>query len=520
MVERLALILAAAIVAAPASAVPALPPSLALPPAPATGVAPGVLGQALGQAIRLAQNNDCRGALALLDPLVPAVNAEQRLPVQLFRLRCLGPAGRGAEVPALQKELAVLAPRDRAVRSLGVLVAADEARFADVANQMATLAADDPQALLLVPGAVWEMASQNLTVSRDYAPRDRAAVALAQVDWRPADKPDLRDGLAELAIGRLLDEGRKDEATQLLGNIEMPEYLFDMAIVRRFQSLWPAIEARMGPHGTRAVDSFAGRRLELYTNSPGDERARRDAVRAYVLLGRNIDAAALGDQVEIVSGMSEEATETVRLQARALAASGDSKRAIVRLQALAALDPATTRGAAGASILVAELLNEAGRDAEGLKVARDGLAPGGPYNGWGKGWLRRTEVCTLQALGRRDEARASADLLVKSVADNEPAAVEGLLCAGRPDEASVIAVKTLATNEGAERMADQFQPGGALFGAGDSRLRLLWTNFLQRREVRAAFDRTARVLPQTLWPVPGERPIPRDPAAPPRGNTT
>jgi hypothetical protein len=66
----------------------------------------------------------------------------------------------------------------------------------------------------------------------------------------------------------------------------------------------------------------------------------------------------------------------------------------------------------------------------------------------------------------------------------------------------------LATAGGADRIADQFQPSGAI-GAPPSRLREQWQRLLTRPAVKTAFEKSARILPRSLWPSRAERPVPR-----------
>jgi hypothetical protein len=74
-------------------------------------------------------------------------------------------------------------------------------------------------------------------------------------------------------------------------------------------------------------------------------------------------------------------------------------------------------------------------------------------------------------------------------------------------------VATLATTDGADRLADQFQPDGALLPHPASRLRAFWARLLARPEVRAAFDQAARIMPQRYWPAATPRALPPPPAS-------
>ena len=123
------------------------------------------------------------------------------------------------------------------------------------------------------------------------------------------------------------------------------------------------------------------------------------------------------------------------------------------------------------------MLDEAGREEEALKVADQALGKArDSLSNYGALWLERTRACALGALGRSAEAGQQGDALKAKASDNEAAAVEGLLCLGRKDEAAAIAIHALSTVEGTSTIADQFQPswgfsgvaGGSTGGVGGS----------------------------------------------------
>lgn len=506
--RRLALLLAAA-AAAPAFAIPSTPPRAATGPVP-----PAELRATLKQALELGQSGDCAGLLGKLDPLVPRVPAgPERNAVQLLRMNCMPSTGRGAEIAGVHRELAAADPDNPVVRGFGVVVAANANDMVSAGEQLATLAERSPAGLSGLSGRLWRGIAQRLSEQRNTALQDRLYIALARADWQPLDEPELRDGLAQGAIDALLRRRETAEAELLLPRIEVPETLAGMAIERVYAPLWPQIEMRMGPASGAAVDRFAEDRLAAFTSTPDDVATRREAVHALLLLGRYPEASATAAPIRIADGMDEDAVAAVRLDAQSLAAAGRKDAALDRLRPFAALDPAKTPVAVSGVLGLAEALDGAGRADEALAVARAGLAKGetalSPY---GASWLRRTEVCALAALGRTAEAASAVETLRARAKDNEAAAIEASLCAGQEDAAARLAVATLGTPEGASRIADQFQPDHALWAPTGSRFRALWVGFLKRPDVKAAFDKAARILPQPLWPSRDPRPIPRAPS--------
>ena len=130
-----------------------------------------------------------------------------------------------------------------------------------------------------------------------------------------------------------------------------------------------------------------------------------------------------------------------------------------------------------AQIGYAEFLDENGRSADALAVARKARDDGGDLlSDIGRRWLDRTEICALSALGRTAEAGQAIERM-KSVAEqNRPAAIEALLCAHRDAEASQIALKAFGDAEVAADLLLQFQPPGALWASTPSRLRSATTS--------------------------------------------
>ena len=469
---------------------------------------------AIGQAQEAAGRNDCAGVLAALDPIVPGLaDGPQRILIQRMRLVCLGTEGRAGELAPVQQELAVAMPRDGLVKAFGVLIAADEDRFTDAADQIALLADTSPRSLDVLTGAAVRAISIKLTESRAHEVRGRMMIALARADWEPSDLPEMRIGFAESAIGALIDRGEADEAEGLLARIEQPEMLSAMAIARHYIKLWPALEERLGPGSATSVDSFARSKFALLGDAPDSETALRDSTNAMLLLGRYQDVLDMTDTVEVNEGISRDAVRTLLYRARALAAMRRNDEVDQLLGGFMKLDLRHSPAAATALVSYAEFLDEVGRPAQALAAARDARAKAGELlTDLGKLWLDRTEICALSTLGRVAEANSAIQLIKQRAEHNQPAVIEALLCAKRDAEASQIALKAFGDSEVASELLLQFQPAGSLLAPAPSRLRDLWTAFLVRPEIKTMFERHGRILPRGLWPDPKPRAVPRQPS--------
>ncbi|MDB5685738.1 MAG: Tetratricopeptide 4 [Rhizorhabdus sp.] len=468
------------------------------------------LKRAIDVAQKAVAQQDCRGVLGALDPLVPRLgDTPQRAAIQRLRLVCLGVENRVTEIAGVQRELGRSMPKDKMVQAFGVLVAADENRFVDAANQIASLAAQSPQSLEILTGTAIRGIAARLTEQRQYAARGEMLVALSQADWQPNDMPELRASFAQGAIDVLVGSGKTEEAAELLDRVDQPEVLTGMAIERHYAPLWPALEKKLGPASGSGVDRFARDRLAFYSDNPQSEPALRDAANALLLLGRHQDVIDLTSDLAVQDGMSSDAVRVAQYRARALAALGRNDEVVQLYDRFQSLDLRRTPDASTVLISYAEFLDEIGHEQQALDTAQRALASAsGLLTNFGKRWLDRTEICALSALGRVAEANASADRLKAVAAQNESAAIEALLCARRDAEAAQIAVKAFEDKDMAGNLIIQFQPGEAVLGSTPSRLRQLWIAFLARPDIKAAFDRRGRILPRTLWPSAEPRAIP------------
>lgn len=520
--SALAVLLTASTAAVAAQTAAPPPPAAAAPAPPAAAPAPppsdAAVAKALADAGTRFAAHDCTGVLAILDPVAPTLRADdpRLLPIQRIRLSCLLPAGRLAEIDPLYAQLLRAAPRDGTLRVLGVAIAMDRRLFPLAGTRLAEIAEDQPAALATVTTELVKQLREALAVDRAQKPlSDRLDLALATAGWQADGDADIDDAIHASAVEQLVRRDDLDQARTQLAQIDAPEVLVDLAIERSVAPVWPDIRAQLGDHGAQAVDAFAAAHLETFARAPDDDRTLRDGVRSFILLSRPQDAIDLASRVTVIDRMSQELVTTVDYQAEALSFLGRRDEALARLKQFESLDLRATPAAVNALVLYAEMLDEAGHPDQALSVARATrdkaravLSP------WGLGWLQRSEACALGTLAQAAPAKAAGDLLVTQADANPAAAIEGLLCLGRREEAAKIAVHALAQPDGADMLADQFQPAGAFWISPPSRLRALWAPLLARPDVKSAFDKVARVLPKDLWPSPQPRPIPRAATAP------
>ncbi|MBC2778431.1 tetratricopeptide repeat protein [Parasphingopyxis marina] len=459
---------------------------------------------------RILSTGDCEAVLARLDPLLPRAGGDMRTILQFLRAPCLADLRRNEDFEAVYRELAEAAPDNPQVMVFGVIAALNGDRQTEAAQHMIALAEQHPGQLGQLNSWALRSILQDLAVSENYELRDRLNIALAEADWQPPDLPDMRETIAAGAIDAHLKDGNSDAAGALMDRIESPMTLTTMAIDRHYEPLWPAIEETLGAEQGRAIDLYARARLDGYANNGGDSAALRDAVIAYRLLGRLNMAAEIAERATVSADMDEATFVTARIRAGTLIALGEDDAAIAILESVTSLDPQVTPFVPSAYVSLAEFLDILHRPEAALAVARQGMAGlEGRLSAYGRSWLRRTEICALTALDRRDEAAPLAAALAGNREDNPAAAIEAQLCFGDDDRAAALAIATLETREGAEQIADQFLTDEMLGSGMTVYLRAMWQRLLARDDVREAFDRRLRLLPRELWPSTDPRPVPR-----------
>ena len=263
-----------------------------------------------------------------------------------------------------------------------------------------------------------------------------------------------------------------------------PRLLVGMAMERALCSR-SGRRSRRGsaPHAARRWIASPPSRLDAFANRPDDAAARRDAARAFLLLGRY---ATMRD--ELAAPVQDRATdERGRRRDRALrcAGAGGARASATRRSRGCAVRHARPRQApvaASGLVSLAELLDEsgprrrgAGGGARGARARRARRSARGASAG-----CKRTEVCALAALGRR-----------RGQARRRRAHADGARTIRRRRSrrccASAAATRRRRWRSrrwrpprARARSPTSSSPSGALWAPVPSRLRALWTAFRRR----------------------------------------
>ena len=120
--------------------------------------------------------------------------------------------------------------------------------------------------------------------------------ALISAGWEPADVTlgDI-DWLRLRLITQLVDRDRLDDAKPIIDKVLSPVVLVRMAIDRRFEAIWPQLEARLGPSADTADAKYLAATKARFDKNPKSLIARLGYAEALNIASREPEAIAIAD---------------------------------------------------------------------------------------------------------------------------------------------------------------------------------------------------------------------------------
>ncbi len=324
---------------------------------------------------------------------------------------------------------------------------------------------------------------------------DTMILRLVGIGWGE-DLISSRDAMALGAVKVELKRKNADAAAQLVRRIIDRASLVELLTHRRFESLWPSLEARVGDRmdqPTREVVLNAEQRLK---ERPDSVEARHELLIAYRHAGRLVDAEHVGAEFaktdEAVDALTEAGGWLVNDHAILLLRLDRKTESDDRFTSLRRLRIAQAPWLINMIINRAEFLTRTGRNAQAWALIGEAeelsKTYGSPY---ARQLVRRMKAC-VAFREKRPEAPALIQAFVDNAKDAQGATVEGLMCMDRTDQAARDAVALLVDEEKRDGMIDSLLPDEDTradpSGWGTAKL-------LERVDVRTAFDKVARVLP-------------------------
>lgn len=450
-------------------------------------------------------------ALALLDrALLGAELPAERGPIEQLRGFILADMGRIGEARTAM-ETAVAANPAPAPALLAVLFKLRALNNDPVAasETLVLLAASDRGELNKLPT---ELVARVRAALMSGPAKDEARAfdldsALVTAEWTgdTADEATL-DAVRMRVIDGLLTRGRSEEARAMLADVLEPGMLLRMGIDRRYASLWPAVEARLGP-GARTASAAAVERARLrFDKAPDDLTARRAYAQALNLAAREEEALAVTQGAKIdaaaMDALEDEDLWLIDLEARLLAHVGRHDEALARYDALAASRIAGRPAMVGPLIARALFANELDRPEAALAAADFADANSDMASPAGKMFIAAARTCALAQKGQADAAASAATGILANLQTNSNAGLLALMCMARFDDAAALIVAALADPTQRTGMLWQMQPFlvAERKGATDQRTRTALRQLKARADVRAAFVAAGRDLPAAVSP--------------------
>jgi tetratricopeptide (TPR) repeat protein len=317
------------------------------------------------------------------------------------------------------------------------------------------------------------------------------------------------DGIAYEAIGLLVKRGEMSAAMDLLRYVDDPHSIERLLIMRRFEALWPVLEARVGPNLANVRASSAAAAEQAYQADPHTPLRLLELVDALRYAGRYDDAIALRPKLPADSaamGRADERTGwAVNSMALGLYEVGRADEADQLYELLNGAQMDAGRWRVGTIINRVELLVSAGRFDQALSMmatTEESAAKDG--NDYARQLVRRLKYCALSGSGRKEEATRMLPDLMAHAQDAASATVGGLLCGGEIDKAEAVALASLKTEKGEHDFVRALQPE-LLTSDDPSVWQTRWQELRKRPAIAREYHRLGRDMPKQYLPPPRSR---------------
>lgn len=483
------------------AAKPTLPP--VPPPALATSVA-------LEDVPAMLDGGKVPEAMAALDRLRLAAD----LPADRARidlLRSVGQARQG-QVPAAREAIeaayaATAEPSQLLLRQL-FLLRAFTGDVDGAAQALQLVAGTNPKWLKDLP---WPVVSDVLRSLAQANPARQFDVVytLLGAGYAPAEAGLTGlDQLRMMVITGLANQQRLDDAQPFIDALLSTTSIAQLAIDRRFQPIWPALEARLGPGADKADDAYVTAAKAAFDAAPTSMKARLGYAEALNIASHEDEALKVLDIAKTdaeLAALADEDLWAINLQAMLLADTGQPAAALKRYAQLAALPRDGRPSLAGIMVNRALLAQGLGEADQAIAIVQAMRGQSG-LNENGQDYLNAVVVCA----NVQTNQVAAADIVgaPRLLAANPPAGVNqaarraALICRQRWDLAAASIIRAL--NDPDERMDMLFELQPFLIDdrptARDRRERAGLRLLKARPDVKAAFLKWGRDLPAAVAP--------------------
>ncbi len=324
--------------------------------------------------------------------------------------------------------------------------------------------------------------------------------------WSPPDATLAdADWLRLRLVTALVKRGRLDDAKPFVDQIINPVVLVRIGIDRRFQSLWPAIEKRLGPGADVADAVYVETAKTRFDAAPKSLIARLGYAEALNIASREPEAMAVADVAHTtpeLSKLNDREIWIVNLHAALLGDAGKIDAALARYAALNATPITGRPGLIGTIINQALFAVSVNRPKDAIAAADFADSDPALLSDYGRLFIAQARACALTQLGQSaDAAKVAAPLLVKSGA-NDDAYLAAVICLGRSDAAAAAIIRRLASDDDRAEMLFDLQPFliADRTNARDIQQRAALRALKLRPDVKAAYLKAGRDLPAAVSP--------------------
>lgn len=314
------------------------------------------------------------------------------------------------------------------------------------------------------------------------------------------------DHLSADAVEILVKRGDYAKASEMLSAILEPTRIEDMLILRRYEPLWPVIEAKAGAHLSAVQEAFVQRAHRIYDRDPNDPEKLQNLINALRISGRLDQAIAFNGKLPADSAAMSKADVqmgwAINNVALALHRAGRKADADKLFALLNEAPMPKEYWRISMKINRLDLLVQDGKAEQALPLIEPTAAL--EKSDYADQLVRRLRYCTLMQLGRtEDAAKHRAEMLAKA-ADAPGPTIDGLLCANEVDAAEKLALELLRTKPEFEADFVRQLNKARLTSDDPSVWQPRWQVLRARPAIRAEFDRLGRDLPAHLAQLPSQ----------------
>jgi tetratricopeptide (TPR) repeat protein len=437
-------------------------------------------------------------ALKVADKFDPgADNPRGTAMVSAMRASALGGLKRDQEARKLIAKADKIAPQEPDVFDVMFYTSLLAGRFDFAADALDKLIARAPDRVReLDRESVWHFFRNE--PKDDQARIDNRTIALAQIGYGGERYGDYT---AEDAVSILVNRGDFAGAADLIRYIDEPQLIENFLIQRRFEKLWPTVEAQAGPRLEKVRSSSVRSAESAMAENPDDAEALQSLANALRHAGRLDEAIALRSRLLATRENMAKADEHTGWVVNEIAMSlHEAGRADEADQLYALLNEAPIEDdwwLVSMKINRLELLVADGKfDRAWPLVEPTARSKGSPY---ADQLVRRLRYCTLHGLGRQAEAAKLLPDLLAHAKDAPAPTVDALICSGELDEAEKLVLSSIKDEKFQSDFVRALQVI-PLTSDDPSVWQKGWKELRDRPAITAEFNRLGRDMPQEYLP--------------------